>query len=276
MAANSLPPDIRVGFLGAGKMAQALASGFVKTGLVKACNVTASRRHPEAPNILKDMGVMVTGDNKEVVRRSNLVFIAVKPYMVAPVLKEVAETVTADKLIISIAAGITMDTLEKELPTGTRLIRVVPNLPALVGQGAAVLSRGITAQEEDVALVMTLVRSVGQCEEVPESLQDCATGVSGSGPAYAFTAIEALADGGVKMGLPRDLAMKLAAQTMLGAAKMVLESGKHPGQLKDEVCSPGGTTIAAMHKLEKAGFRGALIDAVEAATLRARELGQKK
>ncbi|XP_071100981.1 pyrroline-5-carboxylate reductase 2-like isoform X1 [Haliotis cracherodii] len=275
MAANSLPPDTRVGFLGAGKMAQALASGFVKTGLVQAGNITASRRHPEAPNILKDMGVMVTGDNKEVVRRSNLVFIAVKPNMVEAVLKDIAETVTVDNLIISIAAGITIATLQKELPPGTRLIRVVPNLPALVGQGAAVLSRGITAGEEDVSLVMTLVRSVGQCDEVPESLQDSATGVSGSGPAYAFAAIEALSDGGVKMGLPRDLAMKLAAQTMLGAAKMVLESGKHPGQLKDEVCSPGGTTIAAMHKLEKAGFRGALIDAVEASTLRARELGQK-
>ncbi|XP_071100970.1 pyrroline-5-carboxylate reductase 2-like [Haliotis cracherodii] len=275
-SAGNVPTDIMVGFIGAGRMAQALASGFIASGLVRAGNIRASDPDPKSLNCIKELGVNVTRDNKEIVTRSSLVVIAVKPQVVEPVLQEVFSAVSSNNLFMSIASGISISTIEQNLPKGTRVLRVMPNTPSLVRAGAAVVSRGSAVEEGDTSLVTSLMNSVGLCEESQEMLLDVVTGVSGSGPAYAFAAIEALSDGGVKMGLPRDLAMKLAAQTMLGAAKMVLESGKHPGQLKDEVCSPGGTTIAAMHKLEKAGFRGALIDAVEAATLRARELGQKK
>ncbi|BFZ21126.1 hypothetical protein BsWGS_24165 [Bradybaena similaris] len=223
---------------------------------------------------LRETGVRTTQDNKELVSDSDIVVIAVKPNIVKVILQEVAPVVqTGRHLFISIAAGVTIRAIEQSLPPGTHVVRVMPNTPALVLAGASVMAPGSHALKSDLEVVRGLLSTIGICEEGSEGLLDAVTGLSGSGPAYAFAAIEALADGGVKMGLPRDLALKLAAQTLLGAAKMVLETGKHPGQLKDEVCSPGGTTIAGMHALEKNGFRGALIDAVEAATLRAKELG---
>ncbi|CAL1535068.1 unnamed protein product [Lymnaea stagnalis] len=263
-----------VGFIGGGRMAQAMAKGFISSGLVRAKNILVSDNSEEMLHILEDIGVNTTTSNKEVVQKSDLIVIAVKPNVVGKVLKEVASLVVPEKqLFVSIAAGVTIKSIEQNLPAGTHVVRVMPNTPALVQAGAAVMASGSNAVLEDTALVQALLRTVGICEESSESLLDAVTGVSGSGPAYAFAAIESLSDGGVKMGLPRDLATKLAAQTLLGAAKMVLETGKHPGQLKDEVCSPSGTTIAAMHVLEKKGFRGILMDAVEAATLRAKELG---
>ncbi|XP_005103218.1 pyrroline-5-carboxylate reductase 1, mitochondrial [Aplysia californica] len=266
--------NIMVGFIGGGRMAQAMAKGFINSGLVRATNIVVSDSSPLALQSLQQLGVRTTQSNKEVVADSELVVVAVKPNVVKKVLEEVSPEVSTDKQVfVSIAAGVTISSLEQVLPQGTRVIRVMPNTPSLVQAGASVLSPGSNARRGDPEVVRTLLGSVGLCEEGAESLLDAVTGLSGSGPAYAFAAIESMADGGVKMGLPRELALKLAAQTLLGAAKMVLETGKHPGQLKDEVCSPAGTTISAMHVLENRGFRASLIDAVEAATLRARELG---
>lgn len=271
-----VPEDMTVGFIGSGRMAQAMARGFISTGIIKANNITASDPDPRMLKHIATLGVTTTENNKEVVNKSKMVVLAVKPNIVPPVLREVSEVVSRDKIVVSIAAGVTLNTIEDNLPPNSRVIRVMPNTPALVLAAASVLAPGSKSLPEDNDLVSELLRCIGICETGSEGLLDAVTGLSGSGPAYAFAAIESLADGGVLMGLPRDLATKLAAQTLLGAAKMVLESGKHPGQLKDEVCSPGGTTIAAMHKLEKGGFRGSLIDAVQAATNRAKELGAKK
>ncbi|KAH3748515.1 uncharacterized protein LOC127848271 [Dreissena polymorpha] len=274
---TKIPENMSVGFIGAGRMAQAMAKGFISAGVIKAEHIFASDTDQRMLHtIQKDLGINTTMDNIEVVTKSDLIVLAVKPNVVSSVLKEVSSTVSKSKIVVSIAAGIPLSAIEKYLPEGSRVIRVMPNTPALVQAAASVLAPGCAASQGDAELVIELLKCIGIAEPGSEKLLDAVTGLSGSGPAYAFMAIEALSDGGVKMGLPRDLAIKLAAQTLLGAAKMVLETGKHPGELKDQVCSPGGTTIAAMHKLEKAGFRAALIDAVEAATLRAKELGESE
>lgn len=270
---TNIPADMTVGFIGAGRMAQAMIRGFISTGVIEPANITASDNDRRMLNCVKDLGIQTTQCNQDLVSKSRLIVLAVKPHIVRPVLQEVSEKISKEKIIVSIAAGIPISAIEKELPAGSRVIRVMPNTPALVQAAASVLAPGKSVEPGDSDIVVELLKSIGICEPGSEKLLDAVTGLSGSGPAYAFTAIEALSDGGVKMGLPRDLATKLAAQTLLGAAKMVLESGQHPGELKDQVCSPGGTTIAAVHKLEKAGFRAALIDAVEAATQRAQELG---
>lgn len=272
---SRIPENMSIGFIGAGKMAQAMIKGFISTGVIKAQNLLASDPNPVMLDIVKkDYNVNVTKSNMLVVEKSDLIVIAVKPDSVSTILQETAHLVSKQKLIVSIAAGITIADIEQQLPVGSRVIRVMPNTPALVLEAASVLAEGHSVLPDDKHTVRELLLSIGMAEHSSEKWLDAVTGLSGSGPAYMFTAIDALADGGVKMGLPRDLAIKLAAQTMLGAAKMVLENGKHPMQLKDEVCSPGGTTIAAMHVLEKGGFRANLIGAVEAATLRSRELGQ--
>lgn len=254
-------------------MAQAMSRGFISKGVVKPHKIMASDTVPQMLDCIKEQGVRISRSNLEIVENSDLIIIAVKPHVVSPILQEVSSKVTREKLFLSIAAGVTLETLEKNLPSQTRVIRAMPNTPALVQTGATVIAPGSSVLQGDRELIQGLFRTIGICEVGTEEQLDAVTGLSGSGPAYGFLVIESLADGGVKMGLPRDLAQKLAAQTLLGAAKMVLESGKHPGQLKDEVCSPGGTTIAAIHKLEETGFRSSLITAVETATNRAKELG---
>lgn len=254
-------------------MAQAMSRGFISKGVVKPHKIMASDTVPQMLDCIKEQGVRISRSNLEIVENSDLIIIAVKPHVVSLILQEVSSKVTREKLFLSIAAGVTLETLEKNLPSQTRVIRAMPNTPALVQTGATVIAPGSSVLQGDRELIQGLFRTIGICEVGTEEQLDAVTGLSGSGPAYGFLAIESLADGGVKMGLPRDLAQKLAAQTLLGAAKMVLESGKHPGQLKDEVCSPGGTTIAAIHKLEETGFRSSLITAVETATNRAKELG---
>ncbi|XP_064596699.1 pyrroline-5-carboxylate reductase 3-like [Liolophura sinensis] len=272
---SKLPDDITLGFIGAGKMGKAICGGLINAGMVKPRNISVHDRNTNMLDSIRGLGVTIAKDNGDVVRRSQFVILAVKPHIVPIVLKEINRVVEPNNLIVSIAAGVTIATIENLLPAKTRVIRVMPNTPALVQTGAAYVSPGTSVKEGDVDLVAEIFSSVGICEVGREELLDAITGLSGSGPAYIYAAIEAMADGGVKMGLPRDMAQRLAAQTAMGAAKMVLETGKHPGLLKDEVCSPGGTTIAAMHRLEKGGFRGALIDAIEAATLRSQELGTK-
>jgi len=257
-------------------MAQALSKGFINAGLLTAEQMIASDVDENIRNIIaKESGIRTTSSNKEVVECSNVIILAVKPHIVAPCLQEVSSLVDSGKLIVSIAAAVQIKDIEKPLPPGNRVVRVMPNTPALVGKGASVYSPGTSATPADGELVKQLFTSIGLCETLPERLLDAVTGVSGSGPAYIFMAIEAMADGGVKMGLPRDVAQRLAAQTALGAATMVIENGMHPGELKDAVCSPGGTTISAVHVLEERGYRASLIGAVEAATKRATDLGSK-
>lgn len=272
----SMEPPIRIGFLGAGQMATALAKGWATAGLLDLTHSLASDPYPTAREKFQaTTGIRATSSNAEVIAAADVLVLAVKPQMMNAVLPEAAATISAKHLVVSIAAGITLKQLAELLGSDTRLVRVMPNTPCLVGASATGYSVGPKATAADGELVGKLFRSVGNAFAVPENLLDAVTGLSGSGPAYVYVMIEALADGGVRVGLPRDIALSLAAQTVFGAAKMVLETGSHPAALKDAVASPGGTTIAGLHALERAGFRAGLMDAVEAAAKRATELGQK-
>ena len=264
-----------IGFLGAGKMATALAHGFLRSGLVTPDRLMASGTQSSTRTLFAEgTGARVTASNADVLHFADIVFLAVKPGQVAGVLSALRPDWNLHRhLLISVAGGITLDRLQAQAP-GARVIRVMPNTPALVGQGASAYALGAGATESDAATTQQLLSSVGIAIQVPEALLDAVTGLSGSGPAYAFVMIEALADGGVAAGLPRPLAQKLAAQTLLGAAQMVLSTGQHPGALKDAVCSPGGTTIEGIHELERAGVRAALISAVRASADKSRRLGQ--
>ena len=267
--------NLRIGFLGAGRMATALAQGWVRAGLVAAERVRASDPVAAArANFTRETGVPAETDNRAVVAASDVVVLAVKPQQMAELLADVRPAVRSDQLFVSVAAGITLAQLAGGLGAQARVVRVMPNTPCLVGASASAYAAGPTATAEDVRLVDRLMNAVGRAAAVPEKLLDAVTGLSGSGPAFVFVMIEALSDGGVRMGLPRDLATQLAAQTVLGSAKMLLETGQHPAALKDAVASPGGTTIAGLHALERGGVRAALIDAVEAATRRSTELGR--
>ncbi|XP_058827818.1 pyrroline-5-carboxylate reductase 2-like isoform X1 [Topomyia yanbarensis] len=268
---------LRIGFLGGGKMAQAMANGFISAGLTKGQNMTASFHPSDEPNIkaFKSFGAETFVENLPVVKNSEVIFVSVKPSVVSTVLENVRPN-SEGKLFISIAMGVTIAELEKSLSPKARVIRVMPNTPALVRSGASVYVRGKTATVDDCALTQSLFEAIGTCEEVTEYLMDPITALSGSGPAYIFVLIEALADGGVRMGLPRDLAYRLASQTVLGSGKLVRESGRHPGQLKDDVTSPAGSTAAGLAFLEQNAFRHAVAGAVEAATLRCRQVSGNK
>ena len=266
---------LTIGFLGAGRMATALARGFIRAGLVTAGEVIASDPSEAArASFTKEVGVKATASNPAVVQFAGVLVLAVKPDQVAAVLADIRGSFTAKHCLISIAAGVPLAKLEAGLGAGARLIRVMPNTPALVGASATGFALGKSALPEDGALAQKLFSAVGVAFQVKESLLDAVTGLSGSGPAYVYLFIEGLSDGGVAAGLPRDIATRLAAQTVLGSAKMVLETSLHPGVLKDMVTSPGGTTVEGLHELEKGGLRGTLISAVRAATEKSRKLGQ--
>ena len=265
----------KIAFLGAGNMAEALVKGLLGAGVATPAEIVcAEPRADRREELRKKYGVAVTASNAEAASQAGIVLLSVKPQEMDAVLAEIAPSVDASKLVVSVAAGVTISAIARRLGPGARIIRTMPNTPALVGAGASALARGPNATDADAAQALVLFQAVGTAVVVGEHLLDAVTGLSGSGPAYVFLAIEALSDGGVKAGLPRDVATKLAAQTIVGAGRMVLETGEHPGRLKDQVTSPGGTTIAGVHALEAAGFRAALIAAVEAATRRSKELGQ--
>jgi pyrroline-5-carboxylate reductase len=265
----------RIGFIGAGNMAEAITRGLIESGTVPPERIAASDVSQDRRRLMADSyGIATTGDNRDLVDRSDILLLAVKPQVVAAVMGEVGPAAGPDRLLVSIVAGLATKTLKGYCTGGARIIRTVPNTPVFVGEGMVALATGQTAPEEDYAAAEAIFQPVGRTVRIEEKLMDAALGVSGSGPAYVFLMVEALADGGVKMGLPRPVALTLAAQTLLGAAKMCLESGRHPGQLKDMVTSPGGTTIAALHKMEEMGVRAALISAVEAAARRSEELGR--
>ncbi|XP_049881912.1 uncharacterized protein LOC126377901 isoform X2 [Pectinophora gossypiella] len=268
---------MKIGFIGGGRLAFALANGFISAGLAKPDEITASC-HPAdtvSAEAFKKLGATAFFENTPVVERSEVVIVSVKPDVVTPALKEIKNLpASKNKLFISVAMGVSTATIEKALPTEARVIRVMPNTPALVKEGAAALSRGSRATPEDAQLATKLFQAVGTCDEVPEYQMDAVTALSGSGPAYVYMLIESLAEGGVRCGLPRDLALRLASQTTLGSAAM-LRTGGHPAQMKDNVTSPAGSTAEGTYHLEKSGFRAAVIGAVKAASDRCKVVNEQ-
>jgi len=267
---------LRVGFVGAGMMAGAMIRGLASSNTCAVENLIASDAYrPCLDTLAADLKMKVTDQNSEVAGSADVVFIAVKPQQVKDVCGEIAKAGT-NPMVVSIAAGITLDSLASWLPANSRIVRVMPNTPCMVGELAAGYSPNAACSDADAALVGSILGALGTAFKVKESDLDAVTGLSGSGPAYVFQFIEALSDGGVRAGLTRPVATQLAAKTVRGAATMVLQTGKHPGELKDQVTSPGGTTIAGVHALEQAGMRAAVMNAVVAATERSRELGKPK
>ena len=265
----------KYGFIGAGNMAEALMKGMISSGLCTADDLIASEVVPERREYMaRTLGMVVTTDNVEVVKEAKTIILAVKPNIVSIVLDELKPLLTAEHLVISIAAGVKISFIEAHLNWGVRVVRVMPNQPCLVGASASGFALGKSAKKEDKDAVQTILDSVGVAFAMDEKLLDAVTGLSGSGPAYIYMVIEAMADGGVLAGLPRDVSQILAAQTVLGAAKTVLETKGHLAQFKDMVSSPAGTTIEAIKVLEESAVRGAFIKAVEAATKRSQELGK--
>ncbi|TVM03184.1 MAG: pyrroline-5-carboxylate reductase [Candidatus Brocadia sp. WS118] len=265
----------KIGFVGGGKMGEALCKGIITARLSEANRIMVSDVLSERCRLLsQEIGVKTTQNNGDVVSFADVIVLAVKPQMMNQILTDYKNSITQQHLVVSIAAGIPIRSIESRLQPGIRVIRVMPNTPCLVGLSATAFALGQYATHADGQLVSTIFSSVGKVFQLDEKYLDAVTGLSGSGPAYVYMFIEALSDGGVRMGLPRDIATALAAQTVLGAAKMLLETGQHPAQLKDAVASPGGTTIEGIIKLEDSGFRAAIINAVEAATLKSKQLGE--
>jgi pyrroline-5-carboxylate reductase len=267
--------DSKIAFLGGGNMAEALIKGMLASGVVKADQVLVNDVSADRlEHLKKTYGIIINKSLRDAASGADIVLLCVKPQVIDAVLTKIAPVADKTKLVISIAAGVTIAAIEKVLTAGPRVIRVMPNTPALVLAGAAGLAAGSRATQDDMGLAQRIFDAVGRSVVVEEKLLDAVTGLSGSGPAYVFMIIDALSDAGVKAGLPRPLALELAAQTVYGAAKMVLETGEHPGRLRDMVTSPGGTTIEGLHALEKGKLRATLMNAVEAATARSKELGK--
>jgi pyrroline-5-carboxylate reductase len=263
-----------IGLIGCGNMGRALALGLLATGKHQRTELIASDADASRRQALSsELGIEVVADNRAVVAKAAVLVLAVKPQIMTEVLKDLASAIAERHLLISIAAGVTTRTLEQQLGGKVRVVRAMPNLPAIVAAGATALAAGAHATASDVEQAQALFESVGRTVVVSEAQMDAVTGLSGSGPAYAMLVIEGLADGGVQMGLPRAVALLLATQTVYGASKLLLETGEHPGQLKDRVASPGGTTIAGIDALEQGGVRHTMMNAVKAATERAQQLG---
>jgi pyrroline-5-carboxylate reductase len=266
--------DGTIGFLGTGNMAEALIRGLLGAGVFAPGQIVGSEPRPErGEEMKKKYGISITPSNIEVAKRSDIVVLSIKPQVMSKVLDEIGPHVHPQALVISVAAGIPLAAIEAKLPRA-RVVRTMPNTPALVSAGATAIAAGGHATQDDLQAAKSIFDSVGLTVILDEAQMDAVTGLSGSGPAYMFLIIEALSDAGVKMGLSRYNALALAAQTVLGSAKLLLETNEHPGRLKDMVTSPGGTAIAGLHTLEQGGLRTTLINAVEAATKRSKELGE--
>ncbi len=265
-----------LGFIGGGNMAAALVKGLLHAKVVPPEGIIVSDVKAERLALLKEQhGIRITQDNHELVKASDVIVLSVKPQVIDKVLGLIGDDVKATQLVISVAAGVPVSAIESRLPDGTHVVRTMPNTPATVQAGATAIAPGTHATEEDLEVARALFSAVGRVVTLDETLLDAVTGLSGSGPAYVMLMIEALADGGVKVGLHRDTALLLAAQTVYGSAKLLLDTGEHPGRLKDMVTSPGGTAIAGLHTLESGGLRRTLIDAVEVATNRSAQLGEQ-
>jgi pyrroline-5-carboxylate reductase len=268
--------DFTIGFLGCGNMAAAIIKGLLVADLVPPQNIWASDVKDERLAwASKTFGITTTADNHALVAACDVVVLAVKPQVIDKTLQAIGADVRPEQLVVSVAAGVSIAAMESKLPAGTRVVRTMPNTPATALAGATALAAGTHATGADMARAKEIFEAIGRAVVLDESMLDAVTGLSGSGPAYVMLMIEALADGGVKVGLHRDIALLLAAQTVYGSAKLLLETGEHPGRLKDMVTSPGGTAIAGLHTLESGGLRRTLIDAVETATKRSMELGEQ-
>lgn len=265
--------DKKIGFIGAGMMAEAFARGLLKAG-VSPDSMSASDPSEERHLVFGSLGIRCTIDNRAVAGASDIVMLVVKPFMMPDVLDELADAIRPEQLVLSIAAGIPVATVERAFRAEVPVVRVMPNTPCLLGEGAIGMAPGKYATRDDMELAAEVLGACGKVAQVTDDKMDAVTGLSGSGPAYVYTFIEALAAGGVRMGLPRDAALTLAAQTVLGAARMVIETGEHPAVLRDKVTTPAGTTIAGLAALEAGGFRSAVIDTVTAATERSIEIGK--
>lgn len=267
--------DKVIGFIGCGNMAKAMIEGILKSNLVVPRNIMASARTKETLiNVENKYGIRTTLDNKEIVRESDHLIIAVKPYMYDGVLEEIKDLIKSNQVVIGIAAGISIDYIKSKLGRNVLVARAMPNTPALVGEGMTALSFDGNIDNMKKEEVIKIFNSFGKCEIIDESLMDAFTALCGSSPAYVYMMIEAMADAGVLEGIPRKQAYRMAAQSVLGAAKMVLETGLHPGELKDNVCSPKGTTIEAVAKLEEKGFRTAIIEAIKICAEKSRKMGK--
>lgn len=264
----------KIAFIGGGNMAEAIIRGLLATGMAPETISVAEPLESRKLFLADRYKVATSSDNASVAAGANVIVLAVKPQVAAGVLAQLSGTMGSSTLVISIMAGVSCAAIEAALPQGIRVVRVMPNTPALVMEGTSALCRGSLATDDDLTLSEALFAQVGTTCRVEEKLLDAVTGLSGSGPAYVLAFLEALADGGVKNGLGRDAALSLAAQTLLGTARLYLETGEHPASLRDKVTSPGGTTIAGLHALEKGCFRGTVISAVDAAVARSKELGK--
>lgn len=264
---------MKLGFIGAGNMGSAIIRGVLGSGMLPAQEIGISRKHPELSAELAAQGVFLTDCNEELVRRSDCVVLAVKPAYVQEVVQGVFEALRG-RLVISIVAGYTHEMLADLLPDDARFIRVMPNTPLSVGEGMSVICSRCTCTQQEFDFTRSLFEAAGKVAVVEERIYTAANTLSGCGPAFVFEFIEALADGAVRCGVPRRQAYELAAQTLIGSAKMVLETGKHPGELKDAVCSPGGTTIEGVYALEKGGLRAAVMEAVGASVEKTLRMAQ--
>ncbi|MCD6145075.1 pyrroline-5-carboxylate reductase [ANME-2 cluster archaeon] len=266
---------MKIGFVGAGRIGEALIRGVLAADLTQNDQIFAGDVDADRLNALsKELGINTSTDNNDVVNNAEVIILAVKPQIISAVLQTIKPRITREHIIISVAAGVPIRAIEENLPDGAHLIRVMPNIACTVRQAISAICAGSYATGSDEETARIILGSVGRVVTVPESMMDAVTGLSGSGPAFVSVIIEAMADGGVHEGLPRDIALELAAQTVLGAAAMILETRSHPGALKDMVTSPAGTTIRGIRALEEHGLRAAMMDAVIAATRRSRELGE--
>lgn len=262
-----------LGFIGLGNMAKALMGGIISKGIFDPQDIIGSDPMEAARDgAAKKFGIQIRDTNADVAKDADVILLAVKPQFLKVAIADIMDEVNENKLIISIAAGKSLEWVAKEFEKPVKIIRVMPNTPALVGEGCAAVCPNNLCSENDLSVALDILRSCGTANVVTENLMDVVTGVSGSSPAFVFMFIEAMADAAVLGGMPRKQAYEFAAQAVLGSAKMVLETGKHPGELKDMVCSPAGTTIEGVKVLEEMGFRGIVLDAVQAATERSREL----
>lgn len=265
---------MKLGFIGAGNMGSAIISGILNKGALPADCIYVSRKHPEKGAELARKGVHIMKDNLSLVQAVDCVLLAVKPVYAADVIREVYDALD-NKFVISIIAGWTYEMLKDALPDAARFVRVMPNTPLAVGEGMSLISNLCTCTDEEFDFAKSVFAAAGKVTVVEDHVYTPANGISGCGPAFVYAFIEAMADGGVRYGVPRALAYELAAQTLVGAAKMVLETGEHPGRLKDAVCSPGGTTIEGMYALEKGGMRAAVMDAVGATVEKTMRMAKK-
>jgi pyrroline-5-carboxylate reductase len=267
----------KIAIIGGGKMGSIIAQGLIGHKILSGRDIIVTDIDSARLDFIRStMGLQVSQDNINSAKNTDIIVIAVKPQNMAATLTEFSSVIDTSKVVISIAAGITTNFIEASLAKGVRVVRVMPNTPALVGEGAAAVARGSCATTDDIKLTRAIFDAVGISVEINENLMDAVTGLSGSGPAYFFLIIEALIDAGVKMGMPHDLAAKLAMQTMLGAARLCLQSDKQPAELREMVTSPGGTTAAGLKVLEEGNIRATIVSAVEAATKRSKELASGK